>query len=392
MESSRIQGRRDARIKLAGASLDRIKRVFKSDRLRLFDATIAATRRLDWIAKAAAASRSVPPSRPETAARKSPGARDVRRRIEQVRPQSNFGGHGWLESAIAALSRLTRALRPRTEEGRSAQRPAKQFQSLDTLSRSGHVAPAAAFQSAGDRPSEYPRASLNAPRLRSIEHVVLERNASREGGALWISSRFSRSASLAHRALAGHPSIGFARSAHPMAANATRTIRRIGAPHSLGRADTFDLSRDRIHRALGATLSAGIPNAVDVKNDSVFSASRSDAVAADGFASAGAAYGARTRAADLVRKSPVGAIARSLRTAAGSRAAGKETESAKPSRTAVSAAPGVVVNFSPTFEFAGAADQKRIEQIVADALSSRIPEVLRRLHDEFANRRRVAFT
>jgi hypothetical protein len=391
MESSRIQGRQDAGIKLAGASLDRIKRVFKSDRLRLFDATIAATRRLDWIGKAAAASRSVPRSRSETAARKSPGARDVRRRIEQGQPQSNFAGHGWLESAIAALSRLTRAFRPRSEESRSAQRPPDHFQSLDTLSRSGHVTPAAAFQSAGDSPSEYPRASLNAPRKRSIEHIVFERNASRAGGALWISSRFSRSASLAHRARAGHPSIGLVRSAHPMAANATRTIRRIGAPHSLGRADTFDLSRDRIQRALGATLSARIANAADVKNDPAFSAIRSDAVAADGFASAGA-NGARTLAADLVRKSPVGAIARSLRTAAGSRAAGKQTESATPSRTAISAAPGVVVNFSPTFEFAGAADQKRIEQIVADALASRIPEVLRRLHDEFANRRRVAFT
>lgn len=392
MKSSRIQGRRDAGIKLAGASLDRIKRVFKSDRLRLFDATIAATRRLDWIGKATAASRSVPPSRPETAAKKSRGARDVRRRMEQVRPQSSFAGHVWLESAIAALSRLTRALRLRAEEGRFAQRPTKHFKPLDTPPRSGHVAPDAAFQSAGERPSEYPSASLNDPRQRSIEHIVFERNASREGAALWISSRFSRSASLAHRALAGHPLIGLARSAHPMAANATRTIRRIGAPHSRGRADTFDLSRDRIQRALGATLSAGIPNATDVRNDSAFSANRSDAVAADGFASAGAAYGARTRAADLVRKSPVEAIARSLRTAAGARAAGKETEPAKPSRTAISAPAGVVVNFSPTFEFAGAADQKRIEQIVADALASRIPEVLRRLHDEFANRRRIAFT
>lgn len=391
MESSRIHGRQDVEIKLAADSLARIKRVFKSNRLRLFDAASAAARRLDWIEKAAAAARSAPPSRPETAARKSRGARDVRRRMEQVRPQSIFTGHGWFESAIAALSQLTRALRLRMEEGRSAQRPTKHFQSLDTLSRSGRIAPDAAFQSAGDRPSEYPRALLNDPRPRSIEHLVSERNASREEGALWISSRFSRSASLAHRALAGHQSIGFARSAHPMAANATRTIRRLGAPHSRARADTFDLSRDRIQRAPGATLSAGIANAADVRNDSAFSASRSDAVAADGFASAGA-NGARTLAADLVRKSPVGAIALSLRTAAGSLAAGKQTESAAPSRTAVSAAPGVVVNFSPTFEFAGAADQKRIEQIVADALASRIPEILRRLHDEFANRRRVAFT
>jgi hypothetical protein len=385
MESSRIAGRQDAGIKLAAAALVRIKRVFKSDRLRLFDAAIAASRRLDWIEKAAAAARSVPPSRPGMAARKSRG---VRRRTEQVRPQSTSAVHGWLESAIAALSRLTRAVRPRMEESRPAQRPTNHFRSLDTLSRSGHVAPDAAFQSAGERPNEYPRASLSDPRPRSIEHLVSERHTSRDGGAFWIYSRLSRSASLVHHALAERPSVGLARSAHMMAVNATRPIRRIGARYSRSRADRFESSRSRIQRALAAR----IPTAAQIRNAPAFPASRPDAVAGDGFASAGAAHGAQTRAADLVRKSPVGAIARSLRTATGSRAAGKETEPAMPSRMAISEVPGVVVNFSPTLEFAAGADQKRIEQIVADALASRIPEVLRRLHNEFANRRRVAFT
>ncbi len=175
-------------------------------------------------------------------------------------------------------------------------------------------------------------------------------------------------------------------------ANAARTIRRIGAPKPHDRADTFKSSRGRIQRAFGASPGAGIPLTADAGDDTALSASRSRAVAADGFASANEAHGVRTRAASLVRKSPVGAIARLLRTAAGSRATGIAAEPATPSRPAVSPVPGVVVNFSPTFEFAGGADQKRIEQIVADALASRIPEVLRRLHDEFANRRRIAFT
>lgn len=369
MESSRIRGRRDAGIKLAGASLDRIKRVFKSDRLRLFDAAIASTRRFDWIGKAAAASRSTPQSRPATAA----GQRGARR-MEQVRPQSASAGRSWLDSAIAALSRLTHALRPRLDEGRSAQRTINHIHSRNTLSRSGHAAPNAAFQSTGDRPREYPRTALDDSRARSTEHIASDRNASRERGVLWISSRFSRTALIAHRAFVEHPSIGLARSARPAVANAARTIRRIGAPKAHGRTDTFESSRGRIQRAFGAAASAGIP------------------IAADGLASANEAHGVRTQAADLVRKSPVGAIARLLRTAAGSRAAGMAAESAAPSRPAIPPAPGVVVNFSPTFEFAGGADQKRIEQIVADALASRIPEVLRRLHDEFANRRRIAFT
>ncbi len=378
-------------MKLAGASLDRIKRVFKSDRLRLFEAAAASARRLDWIGKAAAASRPIPQSGPETAAGQSSAARGARR-MEQVRPQSAFAGHGWLDSAIAALSRLTRALRPRLDENRSARRPINHLHSLNTPSRSGHAAPDAVFQSAGDRPSEYPRAALDDPRARSIEHIASDRNASRERGALWIYSRFSRTALIAHRALAERPSIGLARSAHPTVANAARTIRRIGAPEPHDHADTLESSRGRLQRAFGATPSAGIPIAADAGNDAALSASRSDAAAADGIASASEAHGVRTRAAGLIRKSPVGAIARLLRTAAGSRAANKEAEPATPSRPAISAVPGVVVNFSPTFEFAGGADQKRIEQIVADALASRIPEVLRRLHDEFANRRRVAFT
>ncbi len=388
MESRQIGNRPDSAMKLATARLVRIRHAFGGDGLRLFSAAAEPARRLNWIRKAAAAAHSNSPSDPAMAAKNFSIAPQ---RVDRVRRQSRPDGRGLLDEAIAALSRFHHTLRLRSMADNLDPQPAKNLYSPDTTKRSLVGAPEVVFQSDEGIERKDLRAASDDSRRRSIDHITPWRNEAREGGMTSNAPRFKRRAAISQHALARTPTSLLAQSAHRRVSNAARTIGSLGATERNDGAEISESNRGRIKRALAPALNGENYVFTNSRNNAASLAARSDSGAADGIASATEPHLARTPAIDLVRRSPVGAIARLLQSTGLSSAGKKEAEPAAPSRAAMAEGSRVVVNFSPTFEIADGADQKRIEQAVADALASRIPEVLRRLRDEWANRRRVAF-